>query len=168
MRQVSRRELDEMIGTTLGPSDWLRVEQERIDQFAEATGDHQFIHTDPERAAATPFGSTIAHGYLTLSLLPRLLAEVSVMPEGTVMGINYGLNSLRFLQPVPSGSAVRARAKLLEVSDKSPDRVLMTSEVTVEIEGQERPALVAETLTLLVVQQPHPGRTPDPETGEQA
>ena len=150
-RIVSREELSEMIGVPSEPSAWLQVDQGRIDRFAEATGDHQFIHVDPERAAQTPFGGTIAHGFLSLSLIPHLLAEISTIPSGVAMGINYGLDKVRFLQPVVTNSAIRAHVTILEVSEKGPDRILVTGEVTVEIRGQEKPALVAETLTLWVL-----------------
>jgi len=144
-------ELRERIGIDREPTAWIRIDQGRIDRFADATGDHQLIHVDPDRAAATPFGSTIAHGYLTLSLLPHLVAESALLPTGTVMGINYGLNRVRFLQPVPVDSEVRARSRLLDVREKGSGRVLLTSEVAVEIRGQERPALLAETLAMFVV-----------------
>lgn len=140
-----------MSGTASEPSAWLRIDQERIDRFAEATGDRQWIHLDAPRAARSPFGSTIAHGFLTLSLLPQLLEGITVVPEATVMGINYGLDRVRFLQPVTVGSEVRARVVTGEVSEKGPGRLLVAAEVTVEIRGQEKPALVAETLTLFVL-----------------
>jgi len=135
----------------LPPSDWLLIDQARIDAFAEATGDYQFIHVDPDRAAATPFGSTIAHGFLTLSLLPHLTGQRNLLPENLVMGINYGLNKLRFLEPVPVNSEVRSKGIIRSVAKRGRDRLLVTSEVTVEIKGRERPALVAEVLTLYVV-----------------
>ncbi|MEM7483310.1 MAG: MaoC family dehydratase [Acidobacteriota bacterium] len=150
-RIVPPAELLQMAGTSLGPSDWLTVDQQRIDRFADATEDHQFIHVDPKRAARTPFGSTIAHGFLSLSLLPKLSNEITVMPEGLNMAINYGLNKLRFLQPVKAGSAVRLRAEVTDVSEKKPGRLLVTQEVTVEIRDEAKPALVAESLTLYVV-----------------
>ncbi|MFQ5350728.1 MAG: MaoC family dehydratase, partial [Thermoanaerobaculia bacterium] len=117
----------------------------------DATEDHQFIHVDPERAAATPLGSTIAHGFLTLSLLPRLNNELAVMPEGMQMAFNYGLDRVRFLQPVRSGSRLRLWSKILEVKRKSGGRILMKLEAKVEIEGEEKPALIAEILYLFVV-----------------
>ncbi len=140
-----------MAGHESGPSEWLRVDQERIDRFADATEDHQFIHVDPERAAATPLGSTIAHGFLTLSLLPGLNDELAVMPEGMGMVFNYGLDRVRFLQPVPSGSRVRLWSKILEVKGKSDERILMKLQGKVEIEGEEKPALIAEVLYLFVL-----------------
>ena len=148
---VPAEKLLEMAGHEAGPSEWLVVDQERIDRFADATEDHQFIHVDPERAAATPLGSTIAHGFLTLSLLPRLNDELAVMPEGMQMAFNYGLDKVRFLQPVRSGSRVRLRNRILEVKAKSGARILVKSEARVEIEGEEKPALIAETLYLFVV-----------------
>ncbi|MEU6250390.1 MaoC family dehydratase [Glycomyces sp. NPDC047010] len=127
---------------------WLTVDQDRIDAFAEATGDHQWIHTDPARAAAGPFGGPIAHGYLTLSLLPGLLKGLIVI-EGLAMSVNYGLDRLRFLQPVPAASRVRAVVELA-AADATPKGVRAAYDVTVEIEGAAKPALVARTLTLYV------------------
>ena len=144
-------ELASQIGQPLEPSDWLEITQERVNRFADATGDHQFIHVDPERAAATPFGGTIAHGFLTLSLVPSLMIDHLGQIEGVVMGLNYGLDRVRFLQPVPVGSRVRAHMELLQVSEKQPGQWLIKSRVTVEIEHQEKPALVAETLGMLVI-----------------
>jgi acyl dehydratase len=126
-------------------SDWVTVDQSHIDTFAEATGDHQWIHVDQERAKAGPFGTTIAHGFLTLSLLPVLVAQTYRI-EGTKMGVNYGLNKVRFTSPVPVGSKVRGNIELVDVADVSGG-VQMTTKVTIEIEGSERPALVAEWLT---------------------
>lgn len=139
-----------MTGSEFGPSEWVVIDQARIDAFADATLDHQYIHVDAERAAETPFGGTIAHGYLTLSLLPHLTAGIRPMPENTVMAINYGLDRLRFLAPVKAGSAVRARATVTDITEKSPGQLLIKTAVTVEIRGEEKPALVAETLTLAV------------------
>jgi acyl dehydratase len=126
-------------------SDWVTVDQGQIDTFAEATGDHQWIHVDQARAAAGPFGTTIAHGFLTLSLLPLLVGQ-TYRVEGTKMGVNYGLNKVRFTSPVPVGSKVRGNIELLDVADVTGG-VQMTTKITVEIEGSERPALVAEWLT---------------------
>lgn len=153
---IPKDQLLAMEDTDLGTSSWFQIDQERIDRFAQATEDHQFIHVDQERAAATPFGGTIAHGFLTLSLLPKLAEETTVVPEALVLGINYGLNKVRFLQPVRSGSRVRLRSKILRVEEKGYDertggRLLVTGESTVEIEGEERPALIAETLVMYVV-----------------
>jgi acyl dehydratase len=148
---VPREELRNFIDRPRISEEWFRVTQERIDQFADATLDHQFIHVDPVRAAQTPFGGTVAHGFLTLSLLPRLLEPIQVVPENTIMGINYGLNRVRFPNPVPVDSEIRATARLREISESPPDRVTLTTEVTIEIRGQERPALVAESLAMFIV-----------------
>lgn len=148
---VPREEFLHLAGRELGPSAWFVIDQERIDRFAEVTLDDQFIHSDPERAARTPLGSTIAHGFLTLSLVPHLSREIAVVPEDVEMAFNYGLDRLRFLQPVKSGSRVRLRTKILDVKEKTPGRLLARSEATVEIEGEDRPALVARTLVMYVV-----------------
>jgi acyl dehydratase len=132
------------IGEELGVGEWVEVSQERIDQFAEATGDHQWIHVDEERAKQGPFGQTIAHGYLTLSLIPSLGGGSLGVP-GTKMGVNYGLDRVRFIAPVPAGSRVRARRKLLDVTE-GEGFVQLKTEVTVEIEGKDKPACVAETI----------------------
>ncbi len=138
-------------GRDLGASDWISVDQGRIDRFADTTEDHQFIHIDPERAKATPFGTTIAHGYLTLSLLSKMASEVMPGIEGATMGVNYGLNSVRFLAPVRSGSLVRGHFKMKDVAERSAGVVQSTVEVTVEIEGEAKPALAAEWVTLAYV-----------------
>lgn len=132
-------------------SDWLEIDQERINIFADATNDHQFIHVDPERAKQTPAGVTIAHGFLTLSLLSHLTAQKTVVPEGHKMTYNYGLNKVRFLNPVKVNSRVRSVAKPINVVEKHPGQYLITSSVTVEIEGEEKPALVAESLGMVFV-----------------
>ena len=147
---VSKDELMGMVGSEFGPSDWVVVDQDRINQFADATLDHQFIHVDEELAKQTPFGGTIAHGYLSLSLVPHLVTDLSVIPENTMMVLNYGMDRLRFLEPVKSGSQVRARVKLLEVTEKGSGRLLIKNEVTLEIDGEDKPALVAETLTMAI------------------
>ena len=130
-------------------SDWIEVTQAMIDQFAEATGDHQFIHIDPVAAAATPFGGTIAHGFLTLSLMPALAAKTPDAPRlaGMRMGVNYGGNKVRFLAPVPSNSRVRGRSRITEFEEKRPGQYQYTTETTVEIEGQDKPALIAEWIS---------------------
>jgi acyl dehydratase len=133
------------VGEELGVGDWHTVTQEQINTFAEATGDHQWIHVDTERAKTGPFGHTIAHGYLTLSLIPTL-GGGSLGIDGVKMGINYGLDRVRFVAPVPAGAKVRARRKLLEVKE-GKGFVQLKTEVTVEIEGQNKPACVAETLS---------------------
>jgi acyl dehydratase len=146
VKAVPADELSTYIGAQLGPSEWLQVDQERINQFADVTMDQQFIHVDPAAAAQTPFGTTIAHGFLTLSLLTYLCADLTLMPENAVMGINYGLDKVRFLQPVTVDSWIRASARVLDVTEKGPGRYLVKYEVTVEIKGQDSPAMVAEWL----------------------
>jgi acyl dehydratase len=133
-------------------SDWVEVTQEMIDKFADATGDHQFIHVNPQMAAMTPFGGTIAHGFLTLSLMP-LLSSKTEQPtiEGVKMGVNYGGNKVRFLQPVRSGKRVRGRFKLLSFEEKRPGQWQQTNEFTVEIEGEDKPAMIAEWISQIFV-----------------
>jgi acyl dehydratase len=143
--------LDELAaakGEHLGTGDWLEITQDRIDQFADATGDHQWIHVDAEKAKAGPFGTTIAHGYLTLSLLPRLAKDIYRV-DGITMGINYGLGKVRFPAVVPVGSRVRASSELVDVADK-PQGKQATVRTTVELEGGDKPACVAETIVLFV------------------
>ncbi|MDT7629986.1 MAG: hypothetical protein QOI50_1916 [Pseudonocardiales bacterium] len=142
-------ELKAAVGEQLGTSDWVTVEQKQIDTFAEATGDHQWIHVDAEKAKEGPFGGTIAHGYLTLSLLPVFSAQVYKV-ENVKMGINYGLNKVRFTSPVPVNSRLRGSFELLEVSEVK-DALQVVNKVTVEIEGSERPACVAEWVTRVYV-----------------
>jgi acyl dehydratase len=142
-------ELKAAVGEQLGTSDWVTVEQKQIDTFAEATGDHQWIHVDAEKAKDGPFGGTIAHGYLTLSLLPVFSAQVYKV-ENVKMGINYGLNKVRFTSPVPVNSRLRGSFELLEVSEVK-DALQVVNKVTVEIEGNERPACVAEWVTRVYV-----------------
>ena len=144
-RAIKASELKALVGQEIGTSAWVTIEQERIDKFAEATGDHQWIHVDPERAADGPFGSTIAHGFLTLSLIPALAWEVYTV-EGARLSVNYGLNKLRFITPVPVGSRVRAHLSLASVEDVAGDALQVTTSVTVELEGAPKPAAVAETL----------------------
>ena len=149
MPVASLAEIRSKVGQEIGVSDWLTVDQARIDAFADATEDRQFIHTDPEAAAKTPFGGTIAHGFLTLSLLSRMAAEATFIPEGVRMAVNYGLDRVRFLAPVKSGSRVRGRFVLDSVEEKAPGQILMRHTVTVEIEGGEKPALTAVWLGLI-------------------
>jgi len=139
-------ELKELIGQEIGVGDWVEITQERVNQFADATGDHQWIHVDPEAAAQGPFGGTIAHGYLTMSLLPVLLSEVMTVSDAQ-MGVNYGIERLRFTAPVPSGSRVRLHAKL-NGGERRPNGALFRIGVEIEIEGHEKPALVGEVLFL--------------------
>ena len=142
-------QLRTMEGQELGVSDWMVVDQARIDQFAECTGDRQWIHIDPERARRqSPFRTIIAHGYLTLSIIGCLSQEMGVIPENTQAAFNYGLEKVRFLAPVRVGSRVRLRVTLLSMEDKGPGQYLMTVANTIEIEGEEKPALTAETLAM--------------------
>jgi acyl dehydratase len=144
----SKEEVLGKVGTELGVSDWVEVTQEKINMFAEATGDHQWIHVDPELAKQGPFGGTIAHGFFTLSLSPILMSQI-VSYEGVKMGINYGVNKVRFTNPVPVGKRVRARAKLASAEEKEPNALQVATEITFEIDGEDKPVCVAETLTRL-------------------
>ena len=148
---VPQGELLGMAGRESGPTSWLPIDQERVDLFADATGDHQFIHVDPEKAARTPLGTTVAHGYLTLSLLPVMSREIAVVPEGLLMAFNYGVNKVRFPSPIKVGSEIRLKSKIHEVTEKDPGRILVRAEATIEIRGEDKPGLVAETLTMFVV-----------------
>ena len=137
------------VGETLGPSEWLTVTQEVIDKFADATGDHQWIHVDVERAKEElPGGKTIAHGYLTLSLLPRL-APTLMKVEKRRRGVNYGSNRVRFTAPVPAGARIRLKQRLVKVEPVEDNGFRITSEMTMEVEGNTRPAMVAETLSIV-------------------
>jgi acyl dehydratase len=148
-RAMSLEELKGMVGKEVGVSDWFAVEQPRVNAFAECTEDRQWIHVDVEKAKLGPFGKTIAHGYLTLSMLSYFNGQTAVFPTGIKMAINYGLNKVRFLTPVPVGARIRNRAVLKEVTDKGGGRILMCTENTVEIEGVDKPAMVAETLAMM-------------------
>lgn len=140
-----------LIGQEFGVSDWFTVSQECINQFADVTIDHQFIHIDEVQAKETPFGGTIAHGFLTLSLLSKFVSEVGLQLEGLTMGVNYGFDKLRFLAPVRAGARIRARFKLNSVTEKKPGQFLMSYGVTVDIEGEDIPALIADWLGMQVV-----------------
>ena len=144
--------LDEIrakVGHPIGSSDWIKVDQDRIDAFAEATEDCQFIHVDPALAAQTPFGGTIAHGFLSLSLLSRMAADAMQVPDTTKMAINYGLDRVRFIAPVRAGKRVRGHFILAAIDDKAPGQYLFHHDVTVEIEGEPKPALTARWLGLI-------------------
>ena len=143
---VEPDDMASMAGTTLPSSDWMTVEQDRINSFADCSEDHQFIHIDEAAAAKSPFGGTIAHGFLTLSLLTKLSSENSIGVKGIVMGVNYGIDKLRFLAPVRAGKRIRAHTEVLSVDRKDANRFLVKTAVTVEIEGEETPALYAEWL----------------------
>ena len=146
MTKVHYNDLETLVGKEVGVSDWVEVDQERVNKFADATGDHQWIHVDVEKAKAA-MGGTIAHGFLTLSLLPFLGAKI-IQIEGVTRGINYGSNKVRFTNMVPVGSKLRARQKMLGVEAKGGGKQI-TNEMTIEIEGKDRPALVAETITVV-------------------
>ncbi len=152
MEAIKANEFAKLVGRELEPSPWLEITQERVNQFADATNDQQFIHVDLEKAKQTPFGGTIAHGFLSLSLLSYLNAQNGIVPEGLVMGINYGSDKVRFLAPVSVGKRIRSRQKILEVTEKKPGQWLIKTDVSVEIEGEETPALIAEILSMYVVQ----------------
>jgi acyl dehydratase len=139
------------IGTKIGISDWITVDQARIDKFADATEDHQFIHVDPEAAGKTMFGGTVAHGFLTLSLLSRMAADVMLAPENTKMAVNYGFNRVRFIAPVPAGSRIRGTFTLANIEERGEGQLLMHHNVLVEIEGSDKTALTADWIGLLVL-----------------
>lgn len=149
---VPREELDSYVDEALEPSDWMLIDQARINNFADATLDHQFIHVDEKKARQTPFGGTIAHGYLTMSLISHFLPQCGLRPENVLMAINYGSDRIRFLQPVPVNSEIRCKAVLRAVTEKTPGQLLLKNEVVIEIRGREKPALVAEILTMFIVQ----------------
>ena len=149
MPLASLDEIRARVGEEVGVSSWLLVDQARISAFADATEDRQFIHIDPVAAAQTPFGGTIAHGFLTLSLLSRMAAEAMLVPDGIKMAVNYGLDRVRFLAPVKSGKRVRGRFALDSVEEKAPGQWLMRHTVTVEIEGEDKLALTAVWLGLM-------------------
>jgi len=148
---IQATELPSLIGKELEPSPWFEITQERVNQFADATNDHQFIHVDQVRAAETPFGGTIAHGFLTLSLLSHLNSLTAVVPENMVMGINYGSDKVRYINPVRVGKRIRSHQRIVDVTEKNPGQWLVKTAVTVEIEDEEKPALIAETLSMWVV-----------------
>jgi acyl dehydratase len=148
---VTRQELTAMVGRELGASDWFLIDQARVNEFADVTLDHQFLHVDVERAKATPFGGTIAHGFLTLSLLVHLCLSFIPVPEKRKLVVNYGFDKVRFSAPVKVGKRIRAVAKLGEVTERRPGNIVIRLDVTIEIEGENKPALVAEWLSLHVV-----------------
>ena len=151
MPLASLAELRSRIGEEVGISGWLTIDQQRIDEFAEATEDRQFIHVDPAAAAHTPFGGTVAHGFLSLSMLSRMAADGMLVPDSIRMAVNYGLDRVRFIAPVRSGKRIRGRFRLDSVEEKAAGQYLMRHTVTVEIEGEEKPALTAEWLGLIFV-----------------
>jgi acyl dehydratase len=147
---MTRESAPGMVGTEVGVSDWFQIDQARINAFADNTLDHQFIHVDTEKAKHTPFGTTIAHGFLTLSMLSYFIGQLGIGMQGAVMGVNYGFDKVRFLSPVKVNSRVRARFKLASFQEKAPGQYLIKHEVTVEIENESRPALVAEWLSMVM------------------
>ena len=147
-KRIARSRIADYVGVRRCSPSWFTIEQDRINLFAEATLDYQFIHVDPVRARESAFGSTIAHGFLTLSLLPKLLEPIMLIPENIVMGLNYGLDRVRFPHPVPVNSRVRACSTLLEASEDDRNRLRMRSEVLIEIQGVEKPAVVAESIAM--------------------
>jgi acyl dehydratase len=151
MQMLSPEAAKALVGTDLGASDWYLIDQEMVNRFADLTNDHQFIHVNPEAAKMPPFGGTIVHGFFTLSMLAGLQPEGAIVLEGIKMGVNYGCDRIRFLEPVPVGSRIRARHKLKAVDDKGGGRWLLTSEVTIEIEGKDKPALIADWLGMQFV-----------------
>ena len=146
---ISLKAYQSLVGVELGVSSWHLIDQSRIKVFADAIEDHQFIHVDPERAKQTPFGTTVAHGFLTMSLLSTMSYEVMPIIEGTTMGVNYGFDRLRFLSPVRAGSRIRGRFILAEARLRKPSELQSRTNVTVEIEGEEKPALVADWIGLI-------------------
>ena len=152
MASITPQELQTRVGQNIGTSEWVLVDQDMINKFADATGDHQFIHVDEEKAKLTPFGGTIAHGFLTLSLIPMLGQKTDGPKIADVkMGVNYGGNKVRFLTPVRSGSHVRGRFKLLKFAERQPGMWEQVQQYTLEIEGEEKPALIAEWIALVYV-----------------
>lgn len=153
MKTVSVEDLKDYVGKPMGASEWFAIDQDRINAFADATLDHQFIHVDPEAAKATPFGTTIAHGFLSLSLLPYLQTSMEEMliPAGMKMGMNYGFEKVRFMAPVKVDKRVRAVAKLNSAEEKRPGQWLLNFEYSLEIEGEDKPAFVAEWLLMYFV-----------------
>ena len=148
---VPVEKLKTMIGQDNGISDWVLIDQERVNRFADATDDHQWIHVDVEQAKKGPFGGTIAHGFLILSLIPLFGSSGKYLPEGMKMAVNYGLNKVRFIAPVLVGSRIRSKMVISGVEEKEPGRILLTTTHTIEIEGQEKPACVAESLAMFIV-----------------
>lgn len=151
MKIVSREEVLESVGKELETTDWFTVTQDQINQFADCTLDHQFIHVDPEKAKQTPFGSTIAHGFLSLSMLSHFAETFSLVVDGCYMGVNYGFNKVRFLSPVKVDSRIRCHAKIIDAVEKHPGQFMITTEVEIEIEGTDKPALKAEWIGMQMV-----------------
>ncbi len=151
MPVASIDDIKSRIGTEIGVTDWIAIDQARINAFAEATDDHQFIHVDAQAAAKTPFGGTIAHGFLTLSMLSRMSYEVALVPEGLKMAVNYGFDKIRFLAPVRAGKRIRGRFTLVSFEEKRPGQWQFLNHVAVEIEGEDKPALTADWIGMIFV-----------------
>ncbi|MGH1373449.1 MAG: MaoC family dehydratase [Cellvibrionaceae bacterium] len=151
MKSIKRDEVSQYAGYESAPTEWFEVKQDQINQFADCTLDHQFIHIDPDKAKETPFGTTIAHGFLSLSMLSHFSEQFGLVIEGTYMGVNYGFDSVRFISPVKVNSRIRAHAKTLEIIEKNPGQFMSKTEVTVEIEGEEKPALKAVWIGMQMV-----------------
>jgi acyl dehydratase len=147
---IKAQDLPTLVGTELEPSDWFEITQPRVNQFADATNDHQFIHVKPLRAKFTPFRGTIAHGFLVLSMISHLAQQNAVRPDGLKMALNYGSDKVRFLKPVRVGKRIRARQKIIDVTEKKPHHWLVKTEITIDIENEEKPALIAEMLAMYI------------------
>ena len=147
---LPKDEMVNAVGTKFEPGEWFEMSQERINTFADCTEDHQFIHVDEEAAKNTPFGGTIAHGFLSLSMLAKMIEGNGIVPENIVMGLNYGFDKIRFLAPVRAGRRIRCHAEILDVDRKDDNRFLIKQGISVEIEGEETPALVAEWLNMVI------------------
>jgi acyl dehydratase len=151
MKMIDRKDVDDYIGYQSEPTEWFTITQDQIDEFADCTHDQQFIHVDPEKARDTPFGTTIAHGFLTLSMLSYFAGSYSVVIEGYYMGVNYGFDKVRFLAPVKVNSRIRAVPRIMDVIEKKPGQFMFKTEVVIEIEGEDKPALIAEWLGVQMV-----------------
>lgn len=147
---ITARDLPSLVGRELEPSDWFEITQAQVNQFADATHDHQFIHVKPLRAKLTPFRGTIAHGFLVLSMISHLAQQKAVRPDGLKMALNYGSDKVRFLTPVRVGKRIRACQKILDVTEKKPGNWLVKTEITIEIEDEDKPALIAEMLAMYI------------------
>jgi acyl dehydratase len=147
---IGAQDLPSLVGSELEPSDWFEITQERVNQFADATNDHQFIHVKPLRATFTPFRGTIAHGFLVLSMISHLAQQNAVRPDGLKMALNYGSDRVRFLKPVRVGKRIRARQKIIDVTEKKPGHWLVKTEITIDIENEDTPALIAEMLAMYI------------------
>jgi acyl dehydratase len=151
MQHIDRQDLQSHVGSASKATDWFTVTQEQINQFADCTLDHQFIHTDPEAASKTTFGSTIAHGFLSLSMLSHFAESFGTIIDGVYMGVNYGFDKIRFISPVKVNSKIRATATLIKAVEKKPGQFMLTTDITIEIEGIDKPALKAQWITMQMV-----------------